>query len=95
VHARLVTSYCALCSKESLSTLEHRFCLSRKAGTGGGGWGLPGHLAAARLEHGLYWVGQFFPGCIAKQALKTLHSSHRGFISGRKGCLGSELVVAK
>ena len=32
--------------------MAHRFCISRKGGTGGGGWGHPQddmHMAAARL----------------------------------------------
>ena len=35
----MVTSHCALCRKDSLCTLVHGFCVSRKGGTGGGGWG--------------------------------------------------------
>ena len=38
--------------KDSLCTLARRFCVSRKGGTGGGGWGHPQgamHMAVARL----------------------------------------------
>ena len=46
----LVTSYRALCRKDSLCTLCTRFCMSRKGGTGGGGWDHPQgdiHMVAA------------------------------------------------
>ena len=45
-------SYCAVRRKDSLCVLVHRFCVSRKGGTGGGRWGhLQGavHMAAVRL----------------------------------------------
>ena len=48
----MVTSYCALRRKESLCTLACEFCVNRKSGTGGVGWGHPQgavHMAAARL----------------------------------------------
>ena len=37
--ALLVTSHRALRRKDSLCALAHWFCISRKGGTGGGGWG--------------------------------------------------------
>ena len=43
-------AYCILCRKDSLCVLTHRFCVSRKGGTGGGGWGHPQgamHMVAA------------------------------------------------
>ena len=56
--ALLVTSYFALCRKDSLCVVHVRFCMSRKGGTGGVGWGhLKGdiHMVAARL--GCQWHG--------------------------------------
>ena len=35
----MVTSYCALCRKDSLYALVRWFCVSRKGATGGGSWG--------------------------------------------------------
>ena len=84
----LVTSYCALRRKDAW------FCISRKGGTGGGGWGRPQgdmHMVAAKLSkcHGWDRASQFLPW-LHGQAQKTLLSPCRGFISGRKGYLGSE-----
>ena len=36
-----VDVYCAVCRKDSLCVLVRWFCVSRKGGTGGGGWGHP------------------------------------------------------
>ena len=50
--ALLVTSYCALRRKDSLCVVHTWFCVSRKGGTGGGGWDHPQgdmHMVAARL----------------------------------------------
>ena len=44
--------YYTLHRKDSLCALAYRFWVSRKGGTGGGGWGHPQgdmHMAAARL----------------------------------------------
>ena len=48
----MVTSLCALHRKDSLCARACRFCISRKGGTGGGGWGHPQgavYMVAARL----------------------------------------------
>ena len=76
--------------------LAHWFCISRKGGTGGGGWGhLQGgvHMAAARFGckrgiAGTGW-GNSCPGCV-NRLRKHLH----GVISSREGCLGSEWAFA-
>ena len=50
--ALLVTSYCTLHRKDSLCVLCTQFCVSRKGGTGGGGWAHPQgdmHMVATRL----------------------------------------------
>ena len=50
-------------------------------------------LGLAVKCHGWDHVGQLLPW-LHGQALKTLLSSCRGFISGREGCLGPERVYA-
>ena len=50
---KLVMSYCALHRKDSHWAHVCGFCISRKGGTGGSGWGHPNcavHMAAPRLE---------------------------------------------
>ena len=67
----LVTSYCALHKKYSLCALACRFYVSRKGGTGRGGWGHPQgavHMAAAglgckRAMVGTGWANSH-PGCM-------------------------------
>ena len=58
-NALLITSYCALRRKDSLCALAHRCCISRKGGTGGGGWGHPQgavHMADDRLGLKKPWL---------------------------------------
>ena len=72
-------SYCALRRKDSLCALARRFCVSRKGGTGGGGWGHPQdavHMAAARLGCkrtvvGTGWANSW-AGCMSKLRNYTL-----------------------
>ena len=74
----LVTSHCALCRKDSLCEV-HGLCISRKGGTGGGGWGHPQgdvHMVAARLCFERAMVGTGWatpcPDCMAR--LREHHS---------------------
>ena len=70
--------------------LARRFCVSRKGGTGGGGWGHPQdavHMAAARLGCkrtivGAGWANSW-AGCMSK--LRKLYSHHSGgtFLAGK------------
>ena len=49
----MIILYCTLRRIDSLCMLARRFCVSRKIGTGGGGWGHPHiavHMAAVRLS---------------------------------------------
>ena len=58
--ALLIISHCALCRKYILCTLVCGFCVSRKGGTGKGGWGHPQgdmHMVAARLGCEGPWLG--------------------------------------
>ena len=73
-------------------------CISRKAGTGGSGWGHPQggvHVAVARLGcKGAIVVTEWAnsrPGCM--NMLRKCNSHPLGdFIFGREGLLGSEQV---
>ena len=83
--------------KDSLCAQARRFYVSRKGGTGGGGWGLlqgAVHMAAVRLGCKSNMVGTGLvnsrPGCMSRLLL----SPFRGFISGREGFLGSKQVFA-
>ena len=51
--APLVTSHCALCRKYGLCTLVRRLGVSRKSGTGGGGWD---HTQGA-VDMAAAWLG--------------------------------------
>ena len=93
----MVTSYCALRRKESLCTLACGFCVSRKSGTGGVGWGHPQgavHMAAARLGCKRAMVGTRLLLGLAKGPILYMNTPLRGLISGREGCLGYEQVFA-
>ena len=71
----MVTSYCALRRKESLCTLVCGFCVSRKSGIGGIGWGhLQGavHTAAARLSCKRAMVGTGLLLGLAKRPILNL-----------------------
>ena len=59
-------------------------CVGRKSGTGGGGWG---HLQGA--------VHRAAGGPIFTLAYRVLLSPCRGFISGREGFFGAELIFAR
>ena len=79
--ALLVTSHCALCRKDSLRVLACGFCVSRKGGTGGGGWDHPQgdmHMVAARLgfEKAMVGTGRATsrPDCMDR--LKKHYSHH-------------------
>ena len=84
----MVTWYCALRRKDGLCALAHRFCVSRKGGTGGGGWGHPQgavHMAAARLGCKRAMVGTEWansrPGCMNRH--RKCYSHLRGVWQGR------------
>ena len=73
----LVTSHCAPRRKDGRCVLAHTFCISRKGGTGGGGWGhLQGavHTAAARLgcKRAIEWANSC-PGCINRPRKRYSH----------------------
>ena len=75
--------------------------MSRKGGTGGGGWGhLQGavHMAAGRLgcKSNMVSIGlaNSCPGCMSRLRKCYSHLLGAGFISGKEGCLGSKLVFA-
>ena len=89
--AFLLTSYCALHEK-IVSVCLCKFCVSRKGGTGGGGWGHPQdavHTVAARLgcKRAIGW-GNSRPGYINR------FSHAQGVDFGREGCLGSKQMFA-
>ena len=95
-------SYCALRRNDSLCTLVRRFCISRKGGTGGGGWGHPQgavHMAAARLGCKRTVVGTGWansrPGCMSRLRKCYSHPSVGSFLAGKaswalSGCLPIE-----
>ena len=69
---------------------EHRFCVSRKGGTGGGGWGHPQgavRMAAVRL------------GCKSNMVGTGLANSRPGFVSRLRKCyshlLGGSFLAGK
>ena len=96
----LIMSYCALRRKDSFCALVSRFCVSRKGGTGGGGWGHPQgavHMAAARLGCKRTMVGTGWAnsrlGCMSK--LRKCYSHHSGgSILAGKPFFGSKRVFA-
>ena len=89
----------AHCAEKIVCTLAHGFCINKKCGTGGGGWGhLQGdmHTVAARLGCqramlGIRWVNSH-PGYMDSLRENTILSSCRVLISGKEGCLDSECV---
>ena len=98
----MITSYCALRRKDSLCVLARRFCVSRKGGTGRGGWGHPQgavHMAAARLGCkrtvvGTGWANSW-PGCMSRLRKCYSHPSGGSFLAGKaswalSGCLPIE-----
>ena len=98
----MITSYCTLHKKDSFCVLAHRLCVSRKGGTGGGGWDHPEgavHMAAARLGCKSNMVGTGWanshPGCTSR--LRKCYSRLLGgsFLAGKapwalSGCLVTE-----
>ena len=81
-------SYCALRRKDSLCALARRFCISRKGGTGGGGWGYPQgvvHMAAARLGRKRIMVGTgwaiSWPGYMSRLRKHYPHLSGGSFLA--------------
>ena len=68
--------------------------MSRKGGTGRGGWGVV-HMAAARLGYKRTMVGTGWansrPGCTSR--LRKRYSHILGFISGSEGFLGLQAGV--
>ena len=78
----------------------HGFCVSRKGGTGGDGWGHRRVVCTWWLVDvavkGL-WLGLGGPplALTAWTGLKTLLSPCRGLVFGKEGCLGSESVYDK
>ena len=78
------------------------FCVSRKGGTGGGGWGHPQgavHMAAARLGCKMTVVGtgwaNSWPGCMSRLRKCYSHLSGGSFLAGKaswalSGCLPIE-----
>ena len=102
VMALLVTSHCALCRKGSLCTFARWFFVSRKGGTGGGGWGhLQGavHMMAARLGFERAMVGIVrttpHPDCMDRLRIHYSHPAE-GWIPARKaaealsGCMATD-----
>ena len=94
----LVTSYCALRRKDCLCALAHRFCVSSKGGTGGGGWGHPQgdmHMVTARLGCKSTMVGTGWanscPGCMNKLRKRYCHFVGGSFLAG-KAALAAEWV---
>ena len=98
----LITSYCALRRKDNLCALACRFCVSRKGGTGGSGWGHPQgavQMAAARLGCkrtvvGTGWANSW-PGCMSRLRKYYSHLSGGSFLAGKaswalSGCLPIE-----
>ena len=71
--------------------LVHRFCFSRKGGTGEGGWGAAARLGFKSNMVRTEWANSH-PGCMSR--LRKRYSLFRGFISGREGFLGSKWVFA-
>ena len=98
----LITSYCTLRRKDSLCALTCRFCVSRKGGTGGGGWHHPQgavHMAAARLGCKRTMVGTGWansrPGCMNALRKCYCHLSGGSFLAEKaslalSGCLPIE-----
>ena len=100
--ALLVISHCALRRKDSLCALARWFCVSRKGGTGGGGWGHPQgavHMVAARLgvEKAMVGSGRATPRPDCMDRLRK-HYSHfaEGCFLARKaawslsGCMATD-----
>ena len=85
--ALLVTSYCTLRRKDSLYALVRRFYVSRKGGTGGGGWVGDMHMVAARLGCTSAMLGPCGPtlALAAWTGLEnaTLHLVGGSFLAGK------------
>ena len=86
----LVMSYCTLHRKGGLCMLTHEFCVSRKGGTGGSGWGHPQgtvHTVAARPGCKMAMVGtgwaNFCPGNMNKLGKCCSHLVEVYFRQGR------------
>ena len=86
----LVISYCALCGG---------FCISRKGGTGGGGWGHPQgalHMAAARLGCQSAMVGTRWanscPGYMDRLRKRYSHLVGGSFLAGKPAWVLSECL---
>ena len=67
-----------------------RFCISRKGGTGGGGWGHPQgavHIVAARLGYKTATVGtgwaNSLPGCMNRLRKHYPHLAGGSLLAGK------------
>ena len=76
--------------KDSLCALARRFCINRKGGTGGGGWGYPQgamHMVAVRLGCESSMVGtrlaNLRPGCMSRLRKCYSHLLEGSFLAGR------------
>ena len=94
------TAHCA--EKIVSARYTRRFCVSRKGGTGGGGWGrLQGdmHIVAARLGCQSVMVGTRWanscPGCMNRLRKRYSHLVGGSFLAGKvawtlSGCMTTE-----
>ena len=82
------TAHCA--EKIVSACYMRRFCVSRKGGTGGGGWGHPQggmHMVAARLGCQSAMVGTGWanscPGCMDRLRKRYSHLVEGSFLAGK------------
>ena len=77
---------CLSSHAHNFTTAACRFCVSRKGGTGGGGWGAV-HMAVVRLGCKSNMVGTRLansrPGCMSRLRKCYSHPSGGSFLAGK------------